>query len=310
MARAWLGMDLGGTNTRLGLVGEGGILARRHLPTRADEGPQAWLERVVPVLQELMTWGRGEGLEITGLGVASAGVLEREEGRILFSPNLPRFDHFPLGQRLAAATGLEVVVENDANCYALGEHLFGAGRGEDLACFTLGTGVGGGLVLGGRLQIGPLGIGGELGHLVVEPGGRLCGCGAQGCLEAYASATALKAMLNEALAGGRWSRLQPGKGVKAMERAAVAGDELAQELMHTAGTMLGRAAAMVAVATGVELVVIGGGLARGWFLLEPAARAELERTLCLVPARRLRLVRSALEDDAPLMGAAALAQRQ
>ncbi len=301
-------MDLGGTNTRLGLVDEEGILARRHLPTRAEEGPGAWLERVAPALVELAAWGRAQGREVTGLGVASAGVLEREAGCILFSPNLPRFDGFPLGPRLAAATGLAVVVENDANCHALGEHLFGAGRGEDLACFTLGTGVGGGLVLGGRLQIGPLGIGGELGHLVVEPGGRTCGCGARGCLEAYASATALKAMLNEALAAGRASRLQAGEGVKAMERAAVAGDELARELMHTAGTMLGRAAAMVAVVTGVALVVIGGGLARGWFLLEPAARAELEGSLHLVPARRLRLAKSTLGDDAPLLGAAALAR--
>ena len=226
---------------------------------------------------------------------------------VLASPNLKLWQGFPFGESLEKALGLPVILENDANCYALGEHRFGHGRGlSDLACFTLGTGVGGGLVIGGRLVVGTLGCGGELGHIVVEPGGRLCGCGAYGCVEAYASATGLRAELKEALAGGAKTCLTAEAGVKDMEAAAVSKDGLALSLFATAGRAMGRAIAATVAVTGIDLVVVGGGVSRGWFLMEEACRNELARRICMCPASSIKIVRSTLEDAAPLLGAASL----
>ena len=302
-----MGIDLGGTNTRVGLAGEKGLLAEDGFSTLADRGPKDWLARLTPVVKALLVKARDMGGEITAIGLGTPGVLDRLNRSVVTSPNLKLWQGFPFGQSLDRALGLPVILENDANCYALGEHRFGRGRGRnDLACFTLGTGVGGGLVLGGRLVAGPLGCGGELGHIVVEPGGRLCGCGAHGCVEAYASATGFRAELKEALLRGAKTSLASGSGVKDMESAALSGDELARSLFNKAGLMLARAFAATVSVTGVDLIVVGGGVSRGWFLMEEACRRELAKLVCMCPASGIQIVRSQLGDTAPLLGAASL----
>lgn len=312
MARqAWLAVDLGGTNTRVGLADDSGLAAWEMFATQAQDGPQAWLTRLGHRLAALMERAGELGLAPAGVGIASAGVLDRTGGRIINSPNLPWFNGLALAQGVAKAAGLPAVLENDANLYALGEHRYGAGRGRaDMACLTLGTGVGGGLILGGELVTGPLGTAGELGHVAVEHGGRRCGCGALGCLEAYASATGLKGILAEALAQGRATTLGPGDGVKAMEDAAVRGDALARELFTTAGRMIGRLLCTLVAVTGLDTVVVGGGVARGWFLIEPAALAELRDEMKLADPSGVTLVRGQLDDAAALLGAAALAAQR
>jgi glucokinase len=306
--KLWLGIDLGGTNTKLGLAGREGLVARRRFPTRQEDGPANWLERLAGEVEELC---RRAGAEPpAGAGVASPGVIQRPEGVVLSSPNLPAMDGFPLAAEAGRALGLAAVVENDANCYALGEHSFGVGRGRDLACFTRGTGVGGGLIIGGRLVVGPLGTGGELGHGLAEPGGRTCGCGAPGCVEAYASATGLKGLLAEALAQGAQTGMAPGAEAEDMARAAREGDELARRLFDMAGRALGRAFADVAVFSGLDLIVLGGGLSAGWPLMEPAALAEMGERLRITDPAGVRIVTSELGDDAPVLGAAALARQQ
>ncbi|MCB2188671.1 MAG: ROK family protein [Deltaproteobacteria bacterium] len=306
---AWLGIDLGGTNTSLGLVGEDGLWETRRLATRAAEGPEAWLDRLAPLARELGEAAARRGSPLAGVGLASPGSLDREAGRVVFSPNLPSFNGYPLGSELSAALDLPVALENDANLYALGERTFGAGQSrDDLACLTLGTGVGAGIILGGHLVVGPLGSGGELGHMVVEPAGRTCGCGVAGCLEAYASATGLKGMLAEALQQGRETTLGPGDDPHQMHQAAQAGDALARELWARAGRALGRAVAALVVTCGLDLVIIGGGLAAAWpDFLAPAAREELARRLRIVEPERVKLVPGVLGDQAPLLGAAGLA---
>lgn len=307
--QAWAGIDLGGTNTRLALVHAGQVAAALRFATEPGLGPADLVRRLAGGLAELGQAARGLGLTLAGVGVASPGVLDRARGLIMASPNLPAMAGFALGRALAEATGLKVALENDANLYALGEHRFGAGRGEpDLICFTLGTGVGGGLILGGRLAVGPLGCGGEVGHLVVEPAGRACGCGVRGCLEAYASATGLTAALAEALAAGRPTSLRPGDGVKAMDLAAHAGDPLALAIFAEAGRALGRALAAVVALTGLDLAIFGGGVAKGWTLLEKACRAELAARLRMVDPGRVRTLPARLGDEAPLLGATAFAQ--
>ncbi len=309
--RSLIAIDLGGSNTRLGLVAGGELLVHRMLDTRTEQGPDPWLERVAAACRELKAEAAVRGLSVAGMGLASPGVLDHRRGVVLSSPNLRAWEGFPLRRKLEDAVGLACVMDNDANLYALGEYRFGAGRGErDMALFTLGTGVGGGVILAGRLLHGGLGLGGELGHINVEPGGRVCGCGARGCLEAYASATALRGMLCEEINAGAHTRLGFDDGVKKMDRAARRGDPLALELFQRAGWALGRAINNLVAVTGVGLVVIGGGVARGWDLMVESCRRELAACLHLVPLDRLRLVPSALQEDAPLLGAAELARRR
>lgn len=305
---AFIAIDLGGTNVRLGLVAQGIVVESARFATQAQAGPADLIERLAEGAREMKDRARARGLAAAGLGVACPGVLDRAAGAVLFSPNLPGWRDIPLAAELARLTGLAVALENDANLYALGESRFGAGRGhDDLACLTLGTGVGGGLILGGRLVVGPLGCGGELGHMVIEPQGRACGCGAQGCLEAYASATGLAAALAEALKQGRSTSLQAGDDPQAMAAAAAAGDALACELFARAGLALGRAAAILAALAGLDLIILGGGLIAAWPLMEPAARRELAERLRIVEADRVRLVLGSLGEAAPLLGAAAWA---
>ncbi len=304
MTKAWLGIDLGGTNTKVGLVGESGLLKRERFATRADQGTGPWLRSLCEAVEKL----GGQGPRPAAVGVASPGVLQRPEGVVLRSPNLPAWNGFPLAREAGKALGLKAVVENDANCYALGEHHFGAGQGRDMACFTLGTGVGGGLIIGGRLVIGPLGTGGELGHTLAISGGRPCGCGAKGCVESYASATGLLGMLHEALDAGRETGLNRDSQVTDLAKAAHAGDELAQELFDRAGRALGAAFANVVTFTGLDLIIIGGGVAHAWPLMTAAAAAALGERLHLVKPERVDIRLAQLGDDAPLLGAAAFAR--
>lgn len=309
--RGFIGVDLGGTNTRVGLADENGLLRLERFPTQAGDGPQDWLKRLGDICAELKQTTAETGLEIGGLGLGTPGVLDRSRRVVQSSPNLPLWVGFALAAGVSQTCGLPTVIENDANLYALGENCFGAGRGlSDMACFTLGTGVGGGVILGGQILVGALGTGGELGHINVEPEGRLCGCGARGCLEAYASATGFKGMLAESLAQGRQTSLEPGDGVKKITEACEQGDPLAKDLMGKAGRALGRAINNLVATTGVELIVLGGGVAKSWPMMEEATRRELGARMRMVEASRIIITRSELEDTAPVLGAAVLARQQ
>lgn len=304
MDQAWLGIDLGGTNTKVGLVAESGLLARERFATRAGQGTGQWLESLRRAVDKLS----GRGPSPAAVGVASPGVIQRPEGVVLYSPNLPAWNNFALAEEVGKALDLKAAVENDANCYALGEHHFGAGKGRDMACFTLGTGVGGGLIIGGQLVIGPLGTGGELGHTLAISGGRICACGAVGCVEAYASATGLKGMLHEALDQRRQTALDRDSQASDMADAARAGDGLALELLAMAGRALGMAFANVVTFTGLDLIIIGGGVAPAWPLMAEAARSAMEERLHMIDPAELDIQLTQLGNDAPILGAAAIAR--
>lgn len=298
----WLGIDIGGTNTRIGLVGDEGLLAARSFATRVDLGPTAWAARLAQEFAAL------DGPAAAGAGIACAGSLNRAAGVVDFSTNLRSFNGFCLTGAVKDALGLDAVLENDANLYALGEARFGAGQGrDDLVCLTLGTGVGSGIILGGKLLTGPLGMAGELGHTLVVSDGRPCACGARGCLEAYSSAAGLRSMLSEALEAGRQTILEPGADVHDMSLAAQAGDALALELFAQAGMALGRAFADLVCVLGLDLIIMGGGISPAWPLMAPAARDELARRLFVTDPSGLEIVMARHKDEAPLLGAAALA---
>lgn len=304
-----VGIDIGGTKLVAGAVAaDGKILDRRRTTTpapRGDTSPDA-PERLIATIVDL-AMDLGPGLPV---GVGVAGIIT--DGRLEYSPNLA-VERLPLRDRLQDRLGAAVMVANDATVAGWGEVVAGAARDvADMVMFTLGTGVGGAVVLGGRPVFGSHGFAGELGHVIVEEGGRACPCGNHGCVEAYSSGTAMAAMAGERLTGSDQPSLLRDMDVvdgKAVTAAAQAGDELAAEVLRTAGFWLGVAAATTVNAFDPGLVLVGGGAAPGaadWVL--PAARDAMATRVMGHNHRELPAVAlAALGDDAGMVGAALLA---
>lgn len=297
MSRA-VGIDLGGTAIKAGAVDENGaVLARRSIPTGLDDGASAVLDRIAALARELGAEG--------GLGIGSPGLIDHARGAVLECPNLKSLQDTPIRDELERRLGFarsSVTLENDANAAALGEHWVGAGRGEsDLVMVTLGTGVGGGLVLGGRLYAGPGGMAGEIGHVVVEPSGLVCGCGRRGCVETLASATAAR---RRALDAGLPAS-SPGDLEELAARArAREGPE--RDLCRAIGRDLGHALATAVSLLDVRCFVIGGGFGAACDVLEPGIRAGIEERAYGRRLASVRIVPAGLGADAGWIGAARL----
>ena len=279
-------VDLGGTMIKGALVNDKGeTFAAREQPTQAFKGREYVLEeRLLPFIKGLIEDSSREGLKARSIGLAVASPLNPWEGILYNPPNLPGWQVFPLLSYLQDRLPLPVYIDNDANLFALGEWLWGAGEGKTpLVCLTLGTGIGGGVVYDhGRLWHGAHGTGGELGHITIEMGGPLCNCGNRGCLEAMASATALERWVEEALNKGRPSILSPGANARDIALAAQKGDPLSLEAFKWAGRNLGVGLASLANIFDPQLMVLGGGLSRaGMLLLSPAVEEFRSRVLPL-----------------------------
>lgn len=301
-------LDIGGTNTGLALLDGDDIKIQESLPTKSFLGTEHVVERLLYATRGLIRQGADQGLTVRAIGVACPGVISNDRKRVIYSPNLNWHD-LPLADILAGELGLPVYIENDANLYALGEYVYGAGQNRrDLICFTLGTGVGGGVITQGRIFGGQNGWAAEFGHMIVEPNGRRCGCGSRGCLEAYASATGLEGMLEEHLSNGAKTILKKGDGVKAMDLAARQGDKLAIDIFNRAASCLGIGIINAVLAFGIELVVLGGGVAKGWDIMSHATWQQIENTLTIIDWRQISIETSRLTNSAPLKGAAALAR--
>ncbi|MGB2967575.1 MAG: ROK family protein, partial [Phycisphaerae bacterium] len=201
MTKRYVGVDLGGTNLKLGLVSaDGKIVHRSSAATEAERGPDHVLARIAHAVRRLAEGAHLPLTDIAAVGVGAPGPLDSKAGIVVFAPNMAGWRDVPVRDRLQGDLGRPVVLENDANVAAYGEFRCGAARNvSNLALLTLGTGIGGGIVLDGRLFRGSTDTGAELGHMVIQYGGRPCGCGNRGCLEAYASATAVVARAREAL---------------------------------------------------------------------------------------------------------------
>lgn len=306
-----IGVDVGGTKLAAGLVAaDGSVLDRvRHAtPDTAD----AIVDCIVEVATDL---AQRHHLTDPPVGVGAAGLIDAG-GTVRFAPNLPWRD-FALGEALRARLSGPVTVDNDANVAAWGEYRFGAGRGahQSLVMLTIGTGVGGGLVLEDRLVRGAGGMAGELGHMAVLEGGPQCPCGSLGCLEALASGSAIARFAQEARAAGRLAAGSPltlgsveeltGKAVTV---AAHAGDADSLEILATAGRWLGVGVASLIAAFDPEVIVLGGGaMQAGHLLLEPAIDAARQRLVGKGYRAMTPIVPATLADEAGLVGAAALA---
>jgi glucokinase len=313
--RFTVGIDLGGTNLKAGVCDEHGVLVAQHaVDTQAELGFEGVLARIVSLVKELLSLAGVRQTDIAAIGVGAPGPLSRAAGVVYSAPNLPGWVNAPLRDRLAAASGLPVVLENDANAAAFGEFIAGAGRGSrSLVQLTLGTGVGGGIVLDGHLWHGVDDSAGEMGHTILVPGGRPCPCGQAGCFERYCSANAMAARLTEAVEAGEDSILaadiRAGRGLDAVavERAKVSGDPLATRIWDETCYYLALGCITIERMLVPDLIVLAGGLiGAGERLLTPVQEyyAKLRWNLTR-PATRVAL--STLGGQAGIIGAAMVA---
>ncbi|WP_047865536.1 ROK family protein [Rubrobacter aplysinae] len=304
-----IGVDVGGTKIAAAVVSPGGeILNEVRYPTQAVP-PNRLLESIGYAINEA-----GEGFETGGACVAVPGLVMSPENKVIFAPNLHEIEGIRLDEELGRSTGLPVTVENDANAAAWGEFHYGAGKDvEHLVFVTLGTGVGGGVITHGVLLRGLQGAGGELGHIVMEPGGPLCGCGNEGCLEALASGTAIQRRAREVAnrhPGSALGRLAIERQIlgEDVTRLAQEEDEAALRVLRETGTWLGIGLAGFVNIFNPEIVAVGGGASQaGEMLLEPA-REEMYRK-ARSPSRDLvEIMEATLGPTSGVLGAAALAQ--
>ena len=309
-------LDLGGTNARLALVGRNGdILARWEWATATMPDQDTLVATLAADLAVCQEKAAELGAEVKGMGLGVPGRVLPQEGRVAFSPNLPALNDCLLVPRLQPQSPWPLFLENDANLFALGEHWLGAGdRHDQMLGITLGTGVGGGLILNGRLWSGTAGTSGEIGHITVDPDGKKCHCGNRGCLETMASGFWAVAWAKEQLAKGAGSWLRElyeadpdALGGETLVVAALQRDSLALKAFERVGRSLGQAIAGVVHLLGLSRVVIGGRFARAWEVFELYLREELYRRLTLFPREALSVVPAKLGDDAGIIGAAQLA---
>lgn len=311
-SKAWIGIDLGGTNCRGALVYESGDLSPlAHLDTPRDSDSEQFIETLADLCHDIVEKAGTDWDAVAGLGMGVPGVISAE-GKVHVSPNLTVLNDFPLKDRLSSRLERPVRIVNDANAIAWGEYRFGAGKPfHSLITMTLGTGVGGGLVLADKLWEGVDGAAGEIGHVMVEPGGRPCSCGSRGCLEQYASATGMVISAVEILDRGVSSTLnhfaRSELTSKHLAQAATDGDEVALAAFSEAGRRLGQALAGVANLLNIEGVILGGGASKSLDLLRPSLNRELFSRAFDISANRLKILAGTLADSAGILGAADLA---
>jgi glucokinase len=300
--------DLGGTNLRIAAVDASGrLLYRTEAETPRHTNESKIVETVAILARQCREHLRSEPL---ALGFAIPAIMKADEDRIFSSPNLPELGGTPLARSLESKLGLPVILENDATAAAIGEHWLGASQDYDNSiCVTLGTGVGGGIILDGRPLRGPDGSAGEIGHICVEPLGEPCGCGSNGCVEQYSSASAIVRMANELrneYPESNWPGADDHSALTAFT-LGTAGDALCREAFRRAGAYLGVALAGLINVLNPEAIVIGGGAAQGWDLFIGAVRDEIRKRAFHEPAERARIVRALLGSDSGIVGAAFLA---
>ena len=301
MPRYSIGIDLGGTNLRAAAFNDAGTLLKKISgQTPVTEGPEAVIADMAAAAGQLRDeFGRDS---LAGIGVGVPGNIDIERGVVVAWNNVPAFNGYPTRDELNARLKTRVILENDANAAALGEHWAGAGEGvDDLVMLTLGTGIGGGIISRGRLLHGYVGMAGEIGHITVVPNGNPCGCGNTGCLEKHASATAIAAMARLLGLGENLTALD-------VQQLAEQGNPRALAIWCAAGEHLGIALATLVNIFNAPLYVIGGGASGGWDYFAPAMFAEIENRCLTYRLTRdtTKIVRAALGSDAGLYGAASL----
>jgi glucokinase len=311
----YLGCDLGGTNIKAGIVNleSGSVIIAKSKPTLSFEGNDAVMDRMVDLITSLITESGLDRSEILGLGVSAPGVIDPDKGTTIFLPNLVgQWRDVPLGNKLNKSLNLPVTLLNDVRAITYGEYIFGAGKGINrMACYAIGTGVGGGLILNGDLVLGFQGSAGELGHMTIEVNGLRCNCGNYGCLEAYASGPAISSRAEKVVRQGFTTRITDLVDndlnkitPEIVAQAANEGDEIALEIWNSVGHYLGTGIANICVAFGPERVVLAGGVASAGDLLLTPIKKTLQERVFVMPIEKVEVVLGSLGDDAGILGMA------
>ena len=304
--------DLGGTHLRAATVDERGKIhfrSKQNTPQGTD--PNQIVEAIVNAVHDYRKGSGDTSGRLKAISLVVPGTVNVKDGTVVKAPNLPCLDGFPLAATLTSKLGLPAILENDANAAAVGEMWQGAARGcRTIICVTLGTGVGGGIILDGELWRGVDGAAAEIGHMCVDPfGGVACTCGSRGCLEVFASATAIVRMTREAKPRYPDSILQSCTDLTAESifDAGLKGDELALEIFRRMGVYLGIGLANLINILNPQIIVIGGGVVNGWALFEKHMMQQVEERAFPLLAARVKIERAKCGDDAGLLGAARLA---
>ncbi len=316
-----VGIDLGGTNIVTGCVREDGgdFRGERSIPTSAEGGPDVVVQRIIACAEESIAALRAEvpGAEVIGVGCGSPGPLDTRTGVVLLTPNLG-WVNMPLRDRLQAGLGIRTALDNDANCAVLGEWWMGAARGTRNAIgLTIGTGIGGGIIIDGRLYHGSTDLAGEIGHMTIEANGRKCKCGNYGCVEAYASGPNIALRAVEAIQTGASSTLPSYVAgdlsqitAQKVYQAAQAGDALAHDVVRDTAHFLGAAvASLINIFNPEAVVIVGGVTLAGDRLFEPLRR-EVSRRAFKPAVQVCRIVPGELTGVAGVYGAVRAFQEQ
>ena len=310
MKKYVIGVDLGSTkiSTAISTI-EGNILANVVLPTKAEEGEAAVLGRIVQSIDEVIVGSSTSIDEIEAIGIGSPGPLDAKKGIIITTPNLP-FKDYNLVQPLKEKYNIPVYLDNDANAAAIGEYMFGAGKGKNsIVYFTVSTGVGGGAVLDGKVYRGHTSNALEIGHTTVDPNGPRCNCGNLGCLEAMSSGTAIAKKGKEAVSTNVETSLKKHDTVTSYEvfKEAEAGDEVAKDIIDNALTYLGIGVANAIATFDPEMIIIGGGVSKAGDIVFDTLKKVVNKRCFKSMAESCEIVPAGLGSDAGVVGAVALA---
>ncbi|WP_341280498.1 ROK family glucokinase [Paenibacillus sp. FSL H8-0537] len=312
--KIYVGIDVGGTAIKVGLCNENGDLLHTYEgPTETNKGTDAILENIAAYARAIVAESSYEWEQVGGVGVGIAGFLDIPTGYIKFAPNLKIRD-VNLKDYLEAKLATKVLVNNDANVAALGEAWAGAGKGIDhCVCYTLGTGVGGGIIIGGKIVEGFAGMAGELGHIAIVPDLEAiqCGCGKMGCLETVSSATGIIRMAKDAVERGDRTTLAQVTDIMAKDviDAAKAGDEVAIRIVSRAAYYLGRSMALMAVVLNPQCFIIGGGVSKAGDFLFDQIREVFEKYTQKEAQDGVKIIPATLGNNAGVVGAAGLILR-
>ena len=315
MSKLFIGIDVGGTNIKFGCFDSGiNLISKTSVPTNAEMGPQAVIDSMARTILELLENKNLSPENIGGIGLATPGPANYKEGIIINATNMPKFKNVPVRQMLSNKLAKPVVFENDANTACWGEFVCGAGKDvNDMVFFTLGTGIGGGIITNGKLVQGCGGNGAELGHIIIYPGGRKCNCGQRGCVEAYASANWTARRTTEAVEQGFESSLK-----KVLDENGIitckdvydhlkAGDKLAKKITDETAEALAILCVNMLHTTEPGRMVFAGGMIAAGDILSNRIRYYFDKHIWPLKKETVEICFATLGEDAGIIGAAALA---